>query len=70
MFVYLRCYILQIGVHCGGKFYEFVPWNGVVSWEIATWGYWSMAAENETHMVIEYLIYCILLCGSNKSFIP
>lgn len=40
-----------IGVHCGGKFYEFAPWNGVVSWEIATWGYWSMAAENETHMV-------------------
>ncbi|TQE02629.1 hypothetical protein C1H46_011785 [Malus baccata] len=41
----------KIGVHYGGKFYEFVPWNGVVSWEIAPWGYWSIAAENETHMV-------------------
>ncbi|KAJ0030797.1 hypothetical protein Pint_12819 [Pistacia integerrima] len=41
----------QIGVHCDGIFYEFVPWNGVANWEIAPWGYWYMAAENETHMV-------------------
>ncbi|KAJ0030796.1 hypothetical protein Pint_12818 [Pistacia integerrima] len=40
-----------IGVHYDGIFYEFVPWNGVVNWEIAPWGYWFMAAENETHMV-------------------
>ncbi|XP_044464354.1 tocopherol cyclase, chloroplastic isoform X3 [Mangifera indica] len=40
-----------IGVHYNGIFYEFVPWNGVVNWEIAPWGYWYMAAENETHMV-------------------
>ncbi|XP_031256611.1 tocopherol cyclase, chloroplastic-like [Pistacia vera] len=40
-----------IGVHCDGIFYEFVPWNGVANWEIAPWGYWNMAAENETHMV-------------------
>lgn len=40
-----------VGVHYGGKFYEFVPWNGVVSWEIAPWGYWHIAAENNTHMV-------------------
>ncbi|KAK1549745.1 hypothetical protein Q3G72_006982 [Acer saccharum] len=40
-----------IGVHYDGNFYEFVPWNGVVNWEIAQWGYWYMAAENETHMV-------------------
>ncbi|KAJ0089760.1 hypothetical protein Patl1_12908 [Pistacia atlantica] len=39
-----------IGVHCDGIFYEFVPWNGVANWEIAPWGYWYMAAENETHM--------------------
>lgn len=49
---YVVCYLLlQVGVHYGGKFYEFVPWNGVVTWEIATWGYWYIAAENETHMV-------------------
>ncbi|KAM0973651.1 hypothetical protein ACFX2C_016949 [Malus domestica] len=40
-----------IGVHYGGKFYEFVPWNGLVSWEVAPWGYWSIVAENETYMV-------------------
>ncbi|MBA0604156.1 hypothetical protein Godav_016835 [Gossypium davidsonii] len=41
-----------IGVHYDGIFYEFVPWNGVVTWEIAHWGYWNIAAENKTHMVI------------------
>ncbi|XP_057959415.1 tocopherol cyclase, chloroplastic [Malania oleifera] len=41
----------MIGIHYSGSFFEFVPWNGVVSWEIAPWGYWSMSAENETHKV-------------------
>ncbi|KAH7574246.1 hypothetical protein JRO89_XS03G0270500 [Xanthoceras sorbifolium] len=40
-----------IGVHYDGIFYEFVPWNGVVNWEIAPWGYWYIAAENERHLV-------------------
>ncbi|CAF2031489.1 unnamed protein product [Brassica oleracea var. botrytis] len=40
-----------ICVHYDGKLYEFVPWNGVVSWEMSPWGYWYMTAENETHMV-------------------
>ncbi|CAI8599814.1 unnamed protein product [Vicia faba] len=40
-----------IGVHFGGKFYEFVPWNGVVTWEIATWGYWFMSADNGNYLV-------------------
>ncbi|XWS26330.1 hypothetical protein CRYUN_Cryun26dG0023000 [Craigia yunnanensis] len=40
-----------IGVHYNGVFYEFVPWNGVVSWEIAQWGYWYIAAENKTDLV-------------------
>lgn len=42
---------MQIGVHYAGIFYEFVPWNGVVQWEISTWGHWYMEAENETHKV-------------------
>lgn len=56
--------LLQIGVHYEGIFYEFVPWNGVVDWEIAQWGHWFMSAENETHMVIVcYLIlFCPLIC--------
>ncbi|PSS01197.1 Tocopherol cyclase [Actinidia chinensis var. chinensis] len=40
-----------IGIHHGGIFYEFVPWNGVVSFEISQWGHWYMSAENETHKV-------------------
>ncbi|KAL5698483.1 tocopherol cyclase [Ranunculus cassubicifolius] len=40
-----------IGVHCGGVFYEFVPWNGVVSWEIEPWGYWKMSADNQRYKV-------------------
>ncbi|MFS7962640.1 putative tocopherol cyclase [Helianthus anomalus] len=40
-----------IGVHHGGIFYEFVPWNGVVEWEVAEWGYWHVTAQNETHKV-------------------
>lgn len=62
--------LLQIGVHYDGVFYEFVPWNGVLSWEIAQWGYWYMAAENETHMVILHLlvIFSSLHRASVKSF--
>lgn len=41
-----------IGVHYDGIFYEFVPWNGVVNWEVAPWGSWYMEAENETHKVV------------------
>ncbi|XP_042469545.1 tocopherol cyclase, chloroplastic-like isoform X2 [Zingiber officinale] len=40
-----------VGVHYGGSFYEFVPWNGTVSWDVAKWGFWHMSAENNTHMV-------------------
>ncbi|CAH9074244.1 unnamed protein product [Cuscuta europaea] len=40
-----------IAVHYGGVFYEFVPWNGSVTWEISPWGHWYLTAENETHMV-------------------
>lgn len=42
----------QVGVHYGGKFYEFVPWNGVVEWEINTWGFWYITAENDSHKVM------------------
>ncbi|KAF5938880.1 hypothetical protein HYC85_023139 [Camellia sinensis] len=41
----------MIGIHYEGIFYEFVPWNGVVDFEIAPWGHWCVSAENETHKV-------------------
>ncbi|XP_020536393.1 tocopherol cyclase, chloroplastic isoform X2 [Jatropha curcas] len=40
-----------IGVHYEGIFYEFVPWNGVLNWEISPWGYWFITAENKSHLV-------------------
>lgn len=43
---------MQIGIHHGGTFYEFVPWNGIVNFETTPWGYWYMSAENESHTVI------------------
>ncbi|XP_071694632.1 tocopherol cyclase, chloroplastic-like [Rutidosis leptorrhynchoides] len=44
--------IIQIGVHFGGIFHEFAPWNGVIEREIiAQWGYWHVTADNETHKV-------------------
>lgn len=38
-------------MHCGGTFYEFVPWNGFVEWEIAPWGYWKISADNGSYLV-------------------
>lgn len=43
---------MQVGVHYQGVYYEFAPWNGVVSWEIAQWGHWYIYADSETHKVI------------------
>ncbi|XP_027354636.1 tocopherol cyclase, chloroplastic isoform X3 [Abrus precatorius] len=40
-----------IGIHYDGQFYEFVPWNGVVNWEVTTWGYWFMSADNGRYVV-------------------
>lgn len=44
-------YFLQIGIHYDGTFFEFVPWTGTVSWDIALWGCWKMSGENKTHLV-------------------
>jgi len=58
----LCCKLAQIGIHYGGKFYEFVPWNGVVSWEVATWGYWFMSADNGNYVVNISLQLHYVLC--------
>jgi len=31
-----------IGIHYRGRFYEFVPWNAEISWQVEPWGYWQM----------------------------
>ncbi|MGB3310725.1 MAG: tocopherol cyclase family protein [Nodosilinea sp.] len=37
--------VAMVGIHYGGKFYEFVPWNARVTWHIDPWGYWYMRCE-------------------------
>jgi len=37
---------MLVGLHYRGKFYEFVPWNSEVQWDIQPWGRWQMQARN------------------------
>lgn len=43
--------VAMIGIHHREMFYEFVPWNSEVSWEIHPWGYWRMSAQNDRYEV-------------------
>ncbi len=43
--------VAMIVIHYRGQFYEFVPWNSRVSWEISTWGSWHMRATNRDYTV-------------------
>ncbi|MGI0488476.1 tocopherol cyclase family protein [Pantanalinema rosaneae CENA516] len=43
--------VAMIGLHYRGQFYEFVPWNAQVHWEIHPWGYWLLWAENANYRV-------------------
>ena len=38
--------VALVGIHYQGKFYEFVPWNSEVHWQIQPWGEWQMQAKN------------------------
>jgi tocopherol cyclase len=40
-----------IGIHYGDRFYEFVPWNSQISWQIKPWGEWRMQARNRDFQV-------------------
>ncbi len=43
--------VAMIGVHHRGQFYEFVPWNAVVKWDILPWGAWRLSAANERYTI-------------------
>ena len=43
--------VAMVGIHHRGEFYEFVPWNSSVSWQIDPWGRWQMQAETERFAV-------------------
>jgi tocopherol cyclase len=38
--------VAMICLHYQGKFYEFVPWNSQVNWDVDPWGRWKMQARN------------------------
>ena len=39
--------VAMVGIHYQDKFYEFVPWNSEVYWQIQPWGEWQMQAKND-----------------------
>ena len=41
----------MVGIHYRGKFYEFVPWNSHVGWQVQPWGEWRIWAENNQFAV-------------------
>jgi tocopherol cyclase len=43
--------VAMVGIHYRGRFYEFVPWNSEVSWQISPWGEWQMQAINSEFRV-------------------
>lgn len=43
--------VAMVGLHHRGKFYEFVPWNSEVYWEVHPWGYWRMTACNADYEI-------------------
>ena len=43
--------VAMISLHYQGKFYEFVPWNSEVHWDIQPWGRWLIQAKNAQYEV-------------------
>lgn len=43
--------VAMVGIHYRGRFYEFVPWNATVQWEIYPWGHWRMQAYSDRYQV-------------------
>jgi tocopherol cyclase len=43
--------VAMVGIHYQNRFYEFVPWNAQVHWEIYPWGHWRMVAYNSHYQV-------------------
>ncbi|ERN42735.1 tocopherol cyclase [Rubidibacter lacunae KORDI 51-2] len=43
--------VALICLHYRGMFYEFVPWNAEVHWQVQPWGEWKMQARNTDYTV-------------------
>jgi tocopherol cyclase len=40
-----------VGIHYQGQFYEFVPWNSKISWQVLPWGSWQIWAERQDYAI-------------------
>ncbi len=38
--------VAMVGIHYRDRFYEFVPWNSQINWQIKPWGEWRIQATN------------------------
>jgi tocopherol cyclase len=43
--------VAMVGIHYQGRFYEFVPWNAQIEWQIQPWGEWQIQATSEDFWV-------------------
>lgn len=43
--------VAMVGIHDRGRFYEFVPWNATVRWQVKPWGSWRILAQTERYQV-------------------
>lgn len=43
--------VALVGIHYRGQFYEFVPWNSTIHWQIDPWGRWQVQAQNNRFSV-------------------
>lgn len=41
----------MVGIHYGGVFYEFVPWNATVTWTIQPWGHFEVRSRTERYEI-------------------
>jgi tocopherol cyclase len=43
--------VAMVGIHYQGRFYEFVPWNAQIEWQIQPWGEWRIQATSSDFQV-------------------
>jgi tocopherol cyclase len=41
----------MVGIHYQGQFYEFVPWNSKISWQVKPWGSWQIWSEQQDYAI-------------------
>ncbi len=49
--LWMREEVAMIGIHYRDTFYEFVPWNSEIHWQIQPWGEWKIQATNQDFQI-------------------